>query len=262
MSDRANTATPYDEVLDREARFHDELAARMDAGAMPPRRADSLVQAILALAGDVRGLRVLDLGCGSGDIALELLRRGADVTGVDISRGMVELARARVELFEPGHADRATFAVADAAATGLDDASFDLVVGKWLLHHVDVERAAAEVGRLLAPGGRGLFVENQGTNPLLRFARKHLVGRAGIPRYGTADEHPLTAPDYERMARPVGSLQLHYPDFFFLSLFSRQVLRNRSKSLRRALEWADYTIYRRVPAARRFSYHVIVELTP
>jgi ubiquinone/menaquinone biosynthesis C-methylase UbiE len=255
-------ATIDDDVLDREAQFHDDLAARMDARDMPPGSVEPLVHAILGLAGDVRGLRVLDLGCGAGNIALELLDRGARVTCLDISPGMVELARRRVELHLPELAGRATFVVADAGATGLDDSSFDLVVGKWLLHHVDVERAAAEVGRLLAPGGHGLFVENQAANPVLRFARKHLAGRAGIPRYGTPDEHPLTRDDYERMARQAGQLRLHYPDFCFFSLLSRQVLRHRSKTLRSALAGADRVIYRRVPPARRFSYHVVVDLSP
>jgi SAM-dependent methyltransferase len=257
------TQTTIDaDVLDREARFHDDLASHMDARDMPPGPVEPLVRSILELAGDVRDLRVLDLGCGAGNIALELLKGGAHVTCLDISPGMVELARRRVELHLPELADRATFVVADAGATGLDEASFDLVVGKWLLHHVDVERAAAEVSRLLAPGGHGLFVENQAANPVLRFARSHLAGRAGIPRYGTPDEHPLTRDDYQRMARQAGRLRLHYPDFCFFSLLSRQVLRHRSKTLRLALVGADRAIYRRVPRARRFSYHVIVDLTP
>jgi SAM-dependent methyltransferase len=255
-------ATIDEDVLDREARFHDDLAAQRDARDMPPGDVEPLVRSILALAGDVSGLRALDLGCGAGNIALELLSRGAHVTCLDISPGMVELARRRVELHLPELADRATFVVADAGATGLDGASFDLVVGKWLLHHVDLERAAAEVHRLLAPGGHGLFVENQAANPVLRFARNHVAGRAGIPRYGTPDEHPLTRDDYKLMARQAGQLRLHYPDFCFFSLLSRQVLRHRSTTLRSALAGADRVIYRRVPRARRFSYHVIVELTP
>jgi hypothetical protein len=64
------------------------------------------------------------------------------------------------------------------------------------------------------------------------------------------------------MARQVGRLQLHYPDCCFFSLLSRQVLRHRWKTLRLALAGADRAIYRRVPGARRFSYHVIVDLTP
>lgn len=52
--------------------------------------------AMLALAGDVRGRRVLDAGCGSGPLAAALLTRGATVTGFDSSAAMVELARQRL----------------------------------------------------------------------------------------------------------------------------------------------------------------------
>ena len=50
---------------------------------------------ILALAGDVSGRRVLDVGCGNGDLAIGLWKRGAIVTGIDVSREMIKAAKAR-----------------------------------------------------------------------------------------------------------------------------------------------------------------------
>jgi SAM-dependent methyltransferase len=52
--------------------------------------------ATLSLVGDVRGRRVLDAGCGAGAQAVELVRRGALVTGVDLSRGLLGIARGRL----------------------------------------------------------------------------------------------------------------------------------------------------------------------
>ena len=52
---------------------------------------------ILDLLGDVRGLRILDLGCGDGSLAVELHKRGAIVTGIDRSSAMVEAARAAAQ---------------------------------------------------------------------------------------------------------------------------------------------------------------------
>src|ERR1700727_409264 len=52
--------------------------------------------AILDLAGDVAGRRILDVGCGSGPISAALRDRGAIVTGIDISAGMLKLARRRL----------------------------------------------------------------------------------------------------------------------------------------------------------------------
>jgi ubiquinone/menaquinone biosynthesis C-methylase UbiE len=119
---------------------------------------------------------VLELGCGAGDLSLELLRRGARLTALDVSPGMVELARARAGRFRPGA--EARFVVGAAEQTGLPDESFERVVGKWVLHHLDVAAAARETRRVVRPGGRAAFFENQDRNPLLRLARRRLGGRA------------------------------------------------------------------------------------
>jgi SAM-dependent methyltransferase len=189
---------------------------------------------------------VLELGCGAGDLSRELLRRGARLTGLDISPGMVELARSRVA--------GASFVVAPAEETGLPDASFDLVVGKWILHHVDVAAAAAETRRLLASGGRAVFFENQDRNPLLRLARSRLWGARRLHWVGTQDEHPLTRADFGVLGETFDSIELSYPSFYFFEALSR-ALRHR---LHRPLSRLDALVWRRLPAARRWSWHVLV----
>ena len=102
---------------------------------------------IISLLPPVRGLDVLDAGCGSGQLAAWLAGQGARVTGVDAAPGMVRLAAARV----PG----GTFAVADLSAPlALGDAAFDLVVSSLVLHYLrDWEGPLRELRRVLAPGG-------------------------------------------------------------------------------------------------------------
>jgi len=107
--------------------------------------------AVLDLCGDVREQRVLDLGCGPGFYAEELVARGArEVVGVDASPTMVELARARV----PHHA---TFRVHDLEASldWLEAVAFDLAVMALVIHHID-DRVGVlrEVHRVLRPEGR------------------------------------------------------------------------------------------------------------
>src|SRR5690606_22950560 len=80
-----------------KAAQYDAFAARYDAeNASSMLNAHYERPAMLSLAGEVRGRRVLDAGCGSGPLAAELLRRGAVVTGLDASPAMVELARRRL----------------------------------------------------------------------------------------------------------------------------------------------------------------------
>jgi malonyl-CoA O-methyltransferase len=101
---------------------------------------------------DVSGLAVLDLGCGTGRHALWLAGRGAAVTAVDFSEGMMEKARAK-----PG-ADRVRFVAHDLhEPLPFADGSFDLVVSGLVLEHLgDLDAFFAGAHRVLRPGGRAV----------------------------------------------------------------------------------------------------------
>jgi SAM-dependent methyltransferase len=105
--------------------------------------------AILDLAGDVAGRRILDAGCGSGPLFAALRDRGAIVTGFDKSAGMLELARRR----RGGGAD---LRVADLSGRlPFPDDTFDDVTASLVLHYLeDWGPPLAELRRVLKPGGR------------------------------------------------------------------------------------------------------------
>lgn len=250
------SALETDDRLDREREFHDELAAGLDPSRMPPGPIGVLDAAMVDAAGPLEGLRVLDLGCGSGDVTVLLALAGARVIGVDLSPGMVDVARRRVERFAPG-AD-ARFVAAPAEELPLEDGSVDVILGRFILHHLDIPRAARECARVLAPGGQALFVENSGRNPLLMFARNHLAGRFGIARYGTVDERPLSAEDVQALREHLPGLRLEYPVFDFFTLFDRQVLRHRWKWCSRALRRLDRLVWKWLPTLRPWSFRVLV----
>jgi ubiquinone/menaquinone biosynthesis C-methylase UbiE len=105
--------------------------------------------ATLALAGDVAGRRVLDAGCGSGPLFAALRDRGAIVTGIDASTGMLELARQRLG------ADACLHRADLERPLPFPDAAFDDVTASLVLHYLEDWRGPlAELRRVLRPGGR------------------------------------------------------------------------------------------------------------
>ena len=121
--------------------------------------------ATLALAGDVAGRRILDVGCGSGPLFAALRDRGAIVTGFDSSVGMLKLARRRL-------GDEADLLVADLGQPlPFSDGAFDDAVASLVLHYLeDWTAPLAELRRVLKPGGRLIASVNhpiQG-HPLVR----------------------------------------------------------------------------------------------
>jgi ubiquinone/menaquinone biosynthesis C-methylase UbiE len=111
--------------------------------------------AIIDLAGDVDGRRVLDVGCGSGPLFAALRAKGATVTGFDSSSAMVELARRRL-------GEDAALHVADLSQPlPFGDGAFDDVVASLVLHYLaDWKAPLAELRRVLRPGGRLILSVN------------------------------------------------------------------------------------------------------
>lgn len=104
---------------------------------------------VLDLAGNVAGRRVLDVGCGSGSIAEALRDRGAVVTGLDSSAGMLEIARRRL-------GDDVDLHLADLGdPLPFPDGAFDDVTAALVLHYLeDWSAPLAELRRVLRAGGR------------------------------------------------------------------------------------------------------------
>jgi SAM-dependent methyltransferase len=105
--------------------------------------------AIVDLAGDVAGRRILEAGCGAGPISAILRDRGANVAGFDSSAKMVELARKRL-------GPDADLRIADLGGPlPYPDGAFDDVIAALVLHYLeDWTGPLAELRRVLRPGGR------------------------------------------------------------------------------------------------------------
>jgi SAM-dependent methyltransferase len=125
--------------------------------------------AILALAGEVTGRRILDAGCGAGPLFEALRDRGAIVTGFDGSAGMIAMARRRL-------GDDADLQVADLGSPlPFPDGAFDDVIASLVLHYLENwGPVLAEFRRVLRPGGRVIMAVD---HPFAIQALNLLAGR-------------------------------------------------------------------------------------
>jgi 2-polyprenyl-6-hydroxyphenyl methylase/3-demethylubiquinone-9 3-methyltransferase len=140
----------------------------------------------------IAGRRVLDVGCGGGLLSESLTRAGAQVTGVDLAPGMIEVAR--LHAAESGLAIDYRVASAEELAQA-SPGHFDVVTCMEMLEHVpDPAAMTATLARLLAPGG-ALFVSTLNRN--LKSFLLAIVGAEYLLRLIPPGTH-----EYERLIRP------------------------------------------------------------
>ncbi len=134
-------------MFDRIARVYDRMNSVMTAGMHHRWRRRA---AELARVGP--GSNALDVATGTGDLAIELARRGAEVTGSDFAPAMLEIARRKA----PG----LRFEEGDALKLAYPNGSFDAVtVGFGARNFADLDRGLGEMARVTRPGGRVVVLE-------------------------------------------------------------------------------------------------------
>lgn len=245
--------------LQRESVFHDEQA-RERAGYFtqcPDRLKftddeyldhESWIRPAFDELGPVHGLRVLDLGCGHGMASVVLARRGGQVIGCDVSVGYLAEARRRALANQVA----VGWVKADGQRLPFPAGSFDRIWGNAVLHHLDMERAAGELRRVMAPGGRAVFCEPWGENPLLHLARRALP----YPGKGrTPDETPLLFKDLALLKRAFPKMRV--TGHQLLGMAGRFL--GKMGFAKRLHRW-DQLLMRRVPSLRRFCRYVVVVL--
>ncbi|MBD0330312.1 MAG: class I SAM-dependent methyltransferase [Thermoleophilia bacterium] len=140
------------EVVRRDYATEDGLAARRAAYRSYPTTGPHAVELAVRAVAEAAPRRLLEVGCGDGELAERLSREvGCEVVALDQSERMIELTRGRGIDTRLGDVQQLPFA----------DGEFDCAVAAWMLYHVpDVDRAVAELARVLRPGGRLVATTN------------------------------------------------------------------------------------------------------
>lgn len=179
-----------EERFEDEKNFHDEWAAS-EAEHIDPQHVNTALTSpelrhIHQTLGDISGKRLLDLGCGLGEAAVYFAQRGADVTAVDLSPGMLEY----VDRFAKKVGVSLKTHVAAAEDLGLaPDTKFDIVYVGNLFHHVDIPKTLKQILPHMKEDAILASWDPVAYNPLINIYRRMAMD------VRTVDEHPFRKKD-------------------------------------------------------------------
>ncbi|MCB1029504.1 MAG: methyltransferase domain-containing protein [Microthrixaceae bacterium] len=219
MSASATTTVAVDDRHDHEAETYDAMAEwilatwseddyLIEPGPIPfanREHVDFLTDAIDQIR-PLAGKRILEVGSGGGTLAVWLAHQGADVVGIDVSSGILEVARRRAA--HSGVEDATRFIhtpIEEFDADGFAEArgGFDAIIGNNVVHHFDRDLAMSRLAALLRPGAIAVFCEPMLFVPeairAIRYSAP--VARRFPPHTHTEDERSLNQGDLDIMRR-------------------------------------------------------------
>jgi ubiquinone/menaquinone biosynthesis C-methylase UbiE len=164
---------------------------------------------------ELQGKSVLVVGCGFGDDALRLAKLGANVSAFDLSPDSLQIARdlaTRERL-------QITFEEMPAEKMRYNDSTFDYIVVRDILHHVDIPQTMGEIVRVAKPGATFVVNEIYSHSITDKIRHSSLVEKILYPRmrrliygpgtpYITVDERKLSEFDINEITKPLGPFQL------------------------------------------------------
>jgi SAM-dependent methyltransferase len=208
------------------------------------------------ILGDIKGKRVLEIGCGDGTATIRFAKAGAIVTSLDISGEMVELTK-RVAR-DNGVEQQVTALHVGGEDIDFPDCTFDIVYGHSVLHHLNLEIAIPKIVSTLKWGGIATFLEPLDHNPLLSLFR--LL----TPHRRTPTERPLRLSRVELISTRFSHFE--HKEFYLFSLIAfiwYYGLKSKSLFQRtmKALSPLDRTIFKTLPFMRRLAWVVVLRYT-
>lgn len=198
------------------------------------------------------GKDVLEYGCSDGQLSLVKLGLGDKVKslkGIDISDVAIEKANG---LAKDLGLHNAEFFAMDAQAMTFADASFDVVFGRAIIHHLDLDRCYSEIRRVLRPGGTAIFYEPMGHNPLLNAYRNR------TPDIRTEDEHPLLVQDFDLARKYFSKVDVEY---FGLATVASALVGSALREPVFKLGQAIDSVALKVPFVNKYAWYAIMVMT-
>ena len=193
------------------------------------------------------GSAVIEIGCGLDETLFTTLngcenRYAIDISEVAIDEQKIKAGNAKINI---------NYFVMDAHHLSFEDATFDLVFGTSILHHLSLETALPEFCRILKPNGKLIFIEPLGINPLINKFR------GKTPELRTADEKPFDRSDLRLIRSVFSSVNFVYFDLSTLVLpviFGNTI----NKQLISAFRKLDSFLFTALPFLKYYSWQVLI----
>lgn len=191
----------------------------------------------------------LEIGCATGYHTEQLLKIGLfEAHGIDVSSSAIDAANRRFA----ATAGTASFKLMDANHLEFEDGRFDFVFGSGVIHHLELPRAVAEGRRVLRRGGRYIFMEPLGTNPLINLYRQR------TPQNRSADETPLTADHLNQIRAIFDEVDVRYFGFFTLAAIPLRRWPGLQKTALALLRQVDRLFFK-LPGAWKLAWMAVID---
>jgi ubiquinone/menaquinone biosynthesis C-methylase UbiE len=185
-------------------------------------------------------------------VVLIAARGAKKVIGVDISPELVRIGEKRLALH--GLSENTELRVGSAHELPIEDESIDVVFGKTILHHLNLELASKEVFRVLKKGGKAIFLEPVRNSKFVRFARNLIPYQApDVSPY----ERPLTDAELEKFAAAFSAYRSRAFSIPFVNLIN--VLGLPESLLHRAIR-LDGKILKLAPFLKNYASVRVIEI--
>jgi SAM-dependent methyltransferase len=202
-------AALFDGVAERKTTRHKDVP--LDASRQPPARRASFTWFDNWLNNfDLDGRHALDLGCGRGEVSVQLARHGARVSGIDVSSESLSKARRLAQ--DHGMSGQITLQDGNAENLPFEADTFDLAVSAGVMSFVDFDRVISELARVVRSDGAAVLLDTLGHNPIARLGRKRRLAHGETTKFQV--DNILTRNHLDRLRAHFGLVEVHTFDFF------------------------------------------------
>ena len=218
----------------------------------------------------VSGKKILDLGCGEGELSIILSKLGGTVVGVDVGLDLIELAKKLATI----NNENCQFIVGDVCQLPFPNNEFDLVIGSGILHHLSrdsLKDAVKETNRVLKNGGIAVFAEPIEDNKVINYLKNFIpMGTIGSRDYRPSilqkkrwKEYLINLDDRHLSTRELTEAKGEFQNVNFkyhgiLKRMAKLLPNKYKKKIVKPLDKLDLVLISKFPLARKLAGRAII----